>query len=133
MPMQVRLALLAPLGTFLLLAGCVDIPLVPVPPPPLGRPDNASPPPEAPPVSAATPPTAPATPAAPVVKKTAQQLYQEAVARKGDLDSYIVRLTRREMVGGNAQPEEVMLFRFRAKPWSVYFKWLGKAGQGREV
>jgi hypothetical protein len=68
-----------------------------------------------------------------VAKKTAQQLYQEAAARKGDLDSYIVRLTRREVVSGRAQPEEMMLFRFRAKPWSVYFKWLGKAGQGREV
>jgi hypothetical protein len=26
-----------------------------------------------------------------------------------------------------------MLFKFRKEPWSVYFKWLGEAGKGREV
>src|SRR5262249_40516470 len=29
--------------------------------------------------------------------------------------------------------EEVLLFKFRKRPWSVYFKWLGKEGHGREV
>ena len=47
--------------------------------------------------------------------------------------SYIARMTRKEMVNGKMQPEEVMLFKFRKKPWSVYFKWLGKNGKGREV
>lgn len=133
--MRVRLAHLAPTVGALVLAGCVslgtplsDVPLVPLPPVPLGAPDH--PPPEAPPVEA---PVVKPAPAAPVVKKTAQQLHQEALARKGELGSYIVRLTRREVVGGRAQPEEVMLFRFRAHPWSVYFKWLGKSGKGREV
>jgi hypothetical protein len=27
----------------------------------------------------------------------------------------------------------VMTFKFRKEPWSVYFKWLGKEGTGREV
>jgi hypothetical protein len=49
------------------------------------------------------------------------------------MDSYIARLTRREMVKDKMQPEEVLLFKFRKAPWSVYFKWLGKEGQGREV
>jgi hypothetical protein len=26
-----------------------------------------------------------------------------------------------------------MLFKFRKEPWSVYFKWLGETGKGREV
>src|SRR5262249_19064483 len=41
--------------------------------------------------------------------------------------------TRREQVKGRMQPEEVLLFKFRKHPWSVYFKWLGKEGNGREV
>ena len=49
------------------------------------------------------------------------------------MDSYIVRLTRREHVGGKNGPEEVILFKFRKEPWSLHFKWLSTAGQGREV
>ena len=49
------------------------------------------------------------------------------------MDSYIARLTRREVVGGQCKPEEVILFKFRKEPWSVYFKWLGEEGKGREV
>ena len=49
------------------------------------------------------------------------------------MDSYIVRLTRHEVVRGENKPEEVMLFKFRKEPWSVYFKWIGPAGFGREV
>jgi Protein of unknown function (DUF1571) len=37
------------------------------------------------------------------------------------------------MVKDKMQPEEVVLFKFRKEPWSVYFKWLGKEGHGREV
>jgi hypothetical protein len=51
----------------------------------------------------------------------------------GTIDSYIVRLTRREVVKNKMNPEEVLLFKFRNAPWSVYLKWLGKEGQGREV
>ena len=49
------------------------------------------------------------------------------------LDSYIARLTRREQINGKNKPEEVMLFKFRKQPWSVYFKWLGTEGHDREV
>jgi Protein of unknown function (DUF1571) len=62
--------------------------------------------------------------------KILQQQSVEAYAR---MDSYIARLTRREVVGGQPKPEEVMLFKFRKEPWSVYFKWLGEEGKGREV
>jgi hypothetical protein len=123
-----------------------DIPLVPVPPPPLGRPET--PPaainpvrpdvPPAPPMVPIPPPSRPATstpPAAPaaVVRLTARQLVDNAQKRYAGIDSYIVRLTRREMVNGRMNPEEVILVRFRKEPWSVYLKWLGKEGKGREV
>jgi hypothetical protein len=64
---------------------------------------------------------------------TPRQLHRAAASRFADMDSYIVRLTRREFVKGSMQPEEVLLFKFRKQPWSVYFKWLGKEGNGREV
>ena len=135
-----------------------DIPLVPVPPPPLGRPEQPSAVSRAHSAVVDTPaspanglepqPPAPATPperprassrasagaAAPTMAPlSAPQLIQNAQARYARLDSYIVRLTRREMVNGRTNPEEVMLFKFRKEPWSVHFKWLGKEGKGREV
>jgi hypothetical protein len=72
---------------------------------------------------------APAPGPAPV---TVRQLYQAAQERYATLDSYIVRLTRREKVKDTMNPEEVIRFSFRKEPWSVHFKWLGKEGVGRE-
>jgi hypothetical protein len=130
-----------------------DIPLVPVPPPPLSRPDenktartaadseleaakSATPPPS-PPARLTTPKPVPISsktpPAARVVAPTVTALVKSARKVCGNLDSYIVRLTRREQVGDKMDPEQVILFKFRQQPWSVYFKWLGKEGQGREV
>jgi hypothetical protein len=60
-------------------------------------------------------------------------LYREGTDRYARIDSYIVRLTRREYFNGKDQPEEVLLLKFRKQPWSVYFKWLGTEGKGREV
>jgi hypothetical protein len=90
-----------------------DVPLVPVPPPPLGVPTTA------------TPRVLPAM--------TTKRLFTAARERMTTFDSYIVRLSRREAIKGVMQPDEILLVRFRARPWSVYFKWLGKEGQGREV
>ncbi|MBY0231516.1 MAG: DUF1571 domain-containing protein, partial [Gemmataceae bacterium] len=122
----------------LALAGCFttpptrpDIPLVPVPPPPLGRPPEEIVPVPVKPAASETP--APKAEERPKAVPTARDLVKAATARIPDLDSYIVRLTKREIVGGRATPEEVMLFKFRARPWSVHLKWLGKEGQGREV
>ncbi|MGF1583116.1 MAG: DUF1571 domain-containing protein [Gemmataceae bacterium] len=61
--------------------------------------------------------------------KSVHQLAAEGYA---SIDSYIVKFRRREVVGGRKHPEELMLFKFRKKPWSTYFKWLGGAGKGRE-
>ncbi len=62
-----------------------------------------------------------------------RRLYKLAVDRYDLMDSYIARLTRREQLRGVNKPEEVMLFKFRKEPWSVYFKWLSANGRGREV
>src|SRR5439155_4762609 len=62
-----------------------------------------------------------------------RQVQRLAAERYAAIDSYIVRLRRREQVSGKGGPEEVLLFKFRKQPWSLYFKWLGQEGAGREV
>jgi hypothetical protein len=62
-----------------------------------------------------------------------RSLYREAAKRYASIDSYIVRLRRREQVNGKDNPEEILCVKFRKRPWSVYFKWLGKEANGREV
>ncbi len=62
-----------------------------------------------------------------------RQLQLAASKRYAAMDSYIVRLTRREQVRGKDGPEDIILFKFRKEPWSLYFKWIGPSGQGREV
>jgi hypothetical protein len=115
-----------------------EVPLVPVPPVPIGRGDDR---PRNPAPAAAATEAAPAV--VPAVAKTPapatppaaspRALYQQAAERYASMDSYIARLTRREQVNGKNQPEEVILFKFRKDPWSVSFKWLGETGKGREV
>src|SRR5262249_40077804 len=109
------------------------VPVVPVPPVPVpgGTLPPATPPAARPaviPVVGFTPAPMAATPGG----STARQLVQQAPASYAGIDSYIARLTRREVVNGKNE-EEVMLFKFRKEPWSVYFKWLGENGKGREV
>jgi len=62
-----------------------------------------------------------------------RELQRLAAEHYAAVDSYIVRLRRREQVGGKDNPEELLLCRFRKQPFSVYFKWIGKEGNGREV
>ena len=62
-----------------------------------------------------------------------RQLYQAAAQRYAGINAYIVRFTRREFVKGEYQPEEVILFKFRKQPFSVYLKWVGPLHKGREV
>jgi hypothetical protein len=121
-----------------------SFPLVPIPPTPLGP--TASRTPALAPVSAPTPPT-PAAPvsAAAVVPVSAptdaaapagdviRDLCRRAAESYAGIDSYVACMTRRENVGGTDKPEEIMTFKFRKEPWSVYFKWLGDTGKGREV
>jgi hypothetical protein len=60
-------------------------------------------------------------------------LHHQAMERYAGIDSYMARLRRREQVNGRDKPEELLLFKFRKQPYSVYFKWLGSEGSGREV
>lgn len=96
-------------------------------PAPLGSsPSHGGPPPEG------TPPAATSSPANDPSAKL-HALYRDAAERHAHMDSYIVRLTRREQLNGKDKPEEILLMKFRKDPWSVYFKWIGPEGKGREV
>jgi hypothetical protein len=103
-------------------------------PPPPAKPQDARLP---PPPDAAPPPPPAATPSAetPSADPAAnlRRLLKQAERECATLDSYICRMTRREMVNGSAKPEEVMLFKFRKQPFSIYFKWIGSENKGREV
>ncbi len=106
------------------------------PPPPAPGPAGppVDPPAGSPPPARQTGPPA-VSPAPPTEGSLAvlRQLHQAAAARLASMDSCIVRLTRREFIKGKYQPEEVLLFKFRREPFSVYFKWVGPVGKGREV
>jgi hypothetical protein len=78
-------------------------------------------------------PSVPSTATATDGPSKLRELYNQAALRFATIDSYVARLRRREQVKGKDQPEELILFKFRKQPWSVYFKWLGPEGQGREV
>ena len=73
-------------------------------------------------------PLPPANPAAPL-----RELYKNAMRTYSKMDSYIMRLRRREVVAGSSRPEELILCKIRNAPFSVYMKWLEGAGKGREV
>ncbi|MBI3406801.1 MAG: DUF1571 domain-containing protein [Planctomycetes bacterium] len=62
-----------------------------------------------------------------------RDLYGKAARRYAGIDSYVLRLRRREMVGDQRMPEELMILKYRQQPMSVYLKWLGPEGKGREV
>ena len=96
--------------------GCAVMPLEPAVRPPAERP----------PLSVPSP-----TQSDPIARL--HTLHREAAERYAKVDSYIVRLIRREQINGKDKPEEILLFKFRKEPWSVYFKWLGTESKGREV
>ncbi|MSR33071.1 MAG: DUF1571 domain-containing protein [Gemmataceae bacterium] len=114
-----------------------DLPLVPIPPVPRANPGNPLQP------VANVPGSNPATPAnnplnIPQAENSQpadpmRTLQRKALARLATLDSYIVRLTRREVINGKKKPEELLLLKYRKAPLSIYFKWLGGEGAGREV
>ncbi len=106
---------------------------MPVPPPPLARPTPPAVSPSAAPESAASITPSQVRSPSETPPHTARQLLQQATVRCGSLDSYIVRLTRREHLKDKPQPEEILLFKFRRNPFSVHFKWLGDTAKGREV
>jgi len=71
--------------------------------------------------------------AAPAAESKLHRLHRLAAEEYARMDSYIVRLTRREQVNGKDQPKEVIRFSFRKEPWSVHMVWLEGESKGREV
>lgn len=98
-------------------------------------PTSVDPPTPPPPSNSGSDVPPPMKPAAPVNGSLAvlRQIQQKAVAQYASMDSYMARFTRREYFKGKLHPEEVMLFKFRKEPWSVYLKWIGQEGRGREA
>ena len=132
----------------LLFTGCADLPqrrLTRVDPPP-AKPSTplqlpAPPTPAVQPAELKTTPQAdPGKPPVTQVRAVGESaanplraLHDHAAKRYQTMDTYIMRLKRREVVGGKARPEELILVKFRQEPWSVYFKWIGPEAKGREV
>lgn len=60
-------------------------------------------------------------------------LYRLAADRFAATPGYVARLRRRETVDGKAQPEELLLFKYRKSPPSIWMKWIGDEHKGREL
>jgi hypothetical protein len=90
---------------------------------------------DSPPTDATIRPVAGQAPAAPASAESdpLRRLHRDATDAYAKLPCYIARMRRRETIAGRAKPEEVLIFKFRERPYSVHFKWLGEEGQGREV
>jgi hypothetical protein len=76
-------------------------------------------------------PTTSPAPASPAGSLTT--LYQQAAEGYRHIDSYSVKLTRRGRAVGKDRPEEVILLKVRRSPPSVYLRWVGGEGAGREA
>lgn len=62
------------------------------------------------------------------------RIAELASQRAAALQSYYVRVRRREVVNGQALPEDLALLKFRSQPFSVYLKALeGSPTEGREI
>jgi len=78
------------------------------------------------------PQSAPAAEPAPPLE-TPESILAAMTERWSRMDSFESRVVRREAIRGITSPTEVLAFRYRKKPYSVRFKWLGEEGKGREM
>lgn len=63
-----------------------------------------------------------------------RNLVQQAQGRLDTIDNYVIRFRRREVIQGRAMPEDLLLCKFRQRPFSVYMKSIGNnAHEGREI
>jgi len=69
----------------------------------------------------------------PAAKADSGTLLAQAEAKLDALKSYQVKMSRRERVGGQLQPEEKILLSVRRKPKAVRLEWTDGANKGREV
>jgi hypothetical protein len=77
------------------------------------------------------PPLVPSEPSA--SDNPLRALERKAAANWATIDSYACRIRRREVVGGQPKPEELILAKFRKEPFSVSMQWIGPEAKGREV
>jgi hypothetical protein len=63
----------------------------------------------------------------------AKLILTQALAKLQALDSYQVKMQRRERVGNAVQPEEEVLLSIRRKPKAVRLEWTSGSSKGREV
>src|SRR5262249_52515732 len=62
-----------------------------------------------------------------------RRLHRQAVERFAATPAYSARLRRRERWEDKERPEELILFKYRKEPFSLYLRWLGSEAKGREV
>jgi hypothetical protein len=60
-------------------------------------------------------------------------LYRQAADRMANTPAYIALFRRREMADGVARPEELILFKYRRDPASIYMRWRGNEAKDREL
>ena len=68
-----------------------------------------------------------------IARADAKVILAQAVSKLARLDSYQVKMQRRERVGGVVQPEEDILLSIKRKPKAVRLEWTVGASKGREV
>jgi hypothetical protein len=61
------------------------------------------------------------------------KLAKRAAEKEKTLDSYVVRIRRKETIDDKDQPMEYILFKYRRVPLSIHCKWLGEEATGREI
>jgi hypothetical protein len=81
----------------------------------------------------AGPPTSAPRDSSTDITSKVREIYRHAAAQVGRMNSYVMRLRRREIVQDRKKAEELILVKFRTEPFSVYLKWLGPEAHGREV
>ncbi|MCS6976349.1 MAG: DUF1571 domain-containing protein [Gemmatales bacterium] len=62
-----------------------------------------------------------------------RELHDLAARRYAEIEDYICRFRRREFIHGRQEPEDLLEFRYRKQPESMYFKWIGGTLVGREM
>lgn len=62
-----------------------------------------------------------------------RRLHERAEQRYAEISDYICRFRRREFIHGKQEPEDLLEFRYRKQPESMYFKWIGGTLVGREM
>jgi hypothetical protein len=60
-------------------------------------------------------------------------IHRLASERFAGTPAYLCRFQRREQVDGKQRPEELILFKYRLEPGSIYMRWLGNEAKNREL